>query len=205
MKRTVFFALLLFSALGLCAAEARDNTYKRIKPAMPTQSGDKIEVLEVFWYGCPHCYAFEPYIDNWLKSLPADVEFRRVPGILNKAWMPHARAYYTAEKLGVLERIHIPLFQALHKQRKRILTEDDLRTFFVGKGVDAEAFTRAYHSQAVEIKVKQAFLTVRRAGLTGVPAVIVNGKYLTGASMAGSYENLLKTIDQLIDKERQGL
>ena len=203
MKRSAFFVLILCSALGLCAAESTNSTYKRIKPAMPTQSGDKIEVLEVFWYGCPHCYAFEPYVENWLKSLPADVEFRRVPGVLNRNWMPHARAYYTAEKLGVLERVHIPLFQALHKQRQRIFTEDELREFFIDKGVDGDAFTRAYHSQAVEIKVKQAYLSARRAGLTGVPAVIVNGKYLIGASTAGSYENLLGTIDQLIDKERQ--
>jgi len=164
MKQTSLFALILFSTLSLGATGAADGTYKRIKPAVPTQSGDKIEVVEIFWYGCMHCYAFEPYIDNWLKSLPADVEFRRVPGVLNKSWMPHARAYYTAEKLGVLERIHKPLFQALHRQRKRISTEDDLREFFVEKGVDAEQFTRSYHSQGVEIKVKQAFLAARRAG-----------------------------------------
>lgn len=201
-----FFTLLLFGLLSACnAAEPAEGTYKRIKPVIPTQTGDKIEVMEIFWYGCPHCYAFEPYVENWVKSLPEDVEFRRVPGVLNKNWMPHARAYFTAEKLGVMERIHIPLFEALHKQRKRIFNESELKEFFVAQGVSADEFTKTYNSQAVEIKVKKAFLAARRAGLTGVPAVIVNGKYLTSGTMTGSYENLLKVIDQLVDKERKGL
>ncbi len=205
MQKIALCALILFSSLNLYAAGPAENTYKRIKPGIPTQSNDKIEVVEIFWYGCPHCYAFQPYAEKWQETLPADVEFRRVPGVLNKNWIPHARAYYTAEQLGVLDRIHIPLFEALHRQGRRILTEGDLKQFFVDKGVDGDEFSRVYHSQAVEIKLRQAFLAARRAGLTGVPALIVNGKYLTGSSMAGSHEDLLKVIDQLVDKERKGL
>lgn len=205
MKKATLFFLLLFGLSSIGLAEPAEGTYKRIKPAAPTLSGDKIEVMEIFWYGCPHCYSFEPYIENWLKTIPEDVEFRRVPGVLNQSWVPHARAYYTAEKLGVLDRIHIPLFEALHKQRKRILTENDLKEFFISKGIDGKEFTKTYNSQAVEVKVKQAYLAARRTGLTGVPAVVINGKYLTGGSMAGSYENLLKIINQLVDKEREGL
>ena len=206
MKKIAFSVLVFFTLLNVSyAAGPAEGTYKRIKPAIPTQSGDKIEVTEIFWYGCPHCYSFEPYIENWLKSLPDDVEFRRVPAVLNPSWTPHARAYYTAEKLGVMKRIHLPMFEALHKERRRVLNDKEIREFFVEKGVDEDEFDKVYNSQDVTVKLRQSLQNAKRAGIRGVPAVIVNGKYLTGASMAGSYENLLKIINQLVDKERKGL
>ena len=125
----------LLSILLLCfsiTVQAEDP-YKLIIPVQPTQTDNKIEVLEVFWYGCPHCYDFEPHIENWLKDLPEDVEFRRMPGIFNKSWIAHAKAYFTAEKMGILDKIHSPLFTALHRERKRIYTEDELKDFFVSR------------------------------------------------------------------------
>jgi protein dithiol oxidoreductase (disulfide-forming) len=190
--------LLLCLSVGVHAKD----TYKLIVPVQPTQSENKIEVVEVFWYGCPHCYDFEPFIERWLKELPEDVEFRRMPGIFNKSWVPHAKAYYTAEKLGVLDVIHNPLFNALHQERKRIYSEDELKDFFVAKGIDGDEFSKVFNSSEIETKFKQAFVMGQRYKITGVPAVIVNGKYMTSGSMTGSYENLLKTIDELIDKER---
>ena len=180
-----------------------EDPYKLIIPVQPTQTDGKIEVLEVFWYGCPHCYSFEPHIESWLKTIAEDVEFRRMPGIFNKNWIPHAKAYFTAEKLGVLDKIHSPLFEALHKERKRIFSEDELRDFFVSKGIDGDEFTRVFNSREIETRFKQAFVMGQRYKITGVPAVIINGKYMTSGSMAGSYENLLKTIDLLVDKERE--
>lgn len=179
-----------------------DDPYTLIVPVQPTQSVDKIEVLEVFWYGCPHCYDFEPYVKKWLESKADDVEFRRMPGIFNKSWVPHAKAYYTAEKLGVLDLIHSALFEALHKDRKRIFSESELKEFFVSKGVGADEFTRVFNSAEIETKFKQAFVMGQRYKISGVPAVIINGKYMTSGSLAGSYDNLLKTIDELVDKER---
>ncbi len=191
--------ILVFLSMNVLA----DDPYKLIIPAQPTQSAEgKIEVVEVFWYGCPHCYDFEPYVENWLKDLPEDVEFRRMPGIFNKSWIAHAKAYFTAEKLGVLDKIHGSLFGALHRERKRIYTEDELKDFFISKGIDGDEFTRVFNSSEIETKFKQAFVMGQRYKITGVPAVIVNGKYMTSASMTGSYENLLKTVDQLADKER---
>ncbi len=189
--------LLCFSVIAHA-----DDPYKLIIPVQPTQTDNKIEVLEVFWYGCPHCYDFEPYVEKWLENLPEDVEFRRMPGIFNKNWIPHAKAYFTAEKLGVLDKIHNPLFNALHKERKRIYNEDELKDFFVAKGVDGDKFTKVFNSSEIETKFKQAFVMGKRYKITGVPAVIINGKYMTSGSMSGSYENLLKTIDELIAKER---
>ena len=190
--------LLILLSSGLSAKEP----YSRIVPAQPTQSVDKIEVLEVFWYGCPHCYDFEPHLKAWLENIPEDVEFRRMPGVFSKSWIAHAKAYYTAEKLGVLDKIHSPLFEALHKDRKRIYTEGELKDFFVSRGVDGEEFTRVFNSSEIETKFKQAFVMGQRYKITGVPAVIINGKYMTSGSLAGSYDNVLKTIDNLVDKER---
>lgn len=201
MNKTIRIAasvLILFSSFSLLAAEP----FKRIVPAQPTQTESKIEVVEVFWYGCSHCYDFEPYINSWIANLPDDVEFRRMPGVFSKNWIGHAKAYYTAEKLGVLDKVHSPLFDALNKQRKRIYTEGELKDFFVSKGVDGDEFTRVFNSSEIEIRFKQAFTMGQRYKVTGVPSVIINGKYMTSGSLAGSYDNLLKTMDMLVDKER---
>lgn len=192
-------SILFFASINLLAEEA----FTRIVPAQPTQTDDKIEVVEVFWYGCPHCYDFEPYVEKWLATLPEDVEFRRMPGIFNKNWVDHAKAYFTAEKLGVLDKTHTALFDALHKQKKRIFSEQELKEFFVSKGVDGDEFTRVFNSSEIETKFKQAFVMGQRYKITGVPAVIINGKYMTSGSLAGSYDNILKTIDELVDTERQ--
>ena len=183
-------------------SHSQSNAYTRIIPAQPTQSVDKIEVLEVFWYGCSHCYDFEPYVKKWLATKPDDVDFRRMPGIFSKNWVPHARAFFTAQKLGVLDKIHTPLFKAIHQDRKRVHTEEALKDFFVSLGIDGNEFTKVYNSSEIETKFKQAFVMGQRYKLTGVPAVIINGKYMTSSSLAGSYDHLLKVIDDLVAKER---
>lgn len=198
-----FISILLLLVAGIAqAADPYEGTYKEISPAQPTEAEDKIEVVEIFWYGCPHCYDFEPHIERWHENAPDDVAFRRMPAVLNQSWLPHAKAYYTAIKLGVLDQIHKPLFDALHSERKRIFSESELKDFFVSRGVDGSDFSRAYNSNEVETKIKQAYFMARNYKLTGVPSVVVNGKYMTSASMAGSYEKLLEIIDHLVEKER---
>jgi thiol:disulfide interchange protein DsbA len=201
--RRILLCTMLALLAGTAAARTFEESFQEIKPAQPTSTEGKIEVLEIFWYGCPHCYSFEPYLDKWMATKPADVEFVRMPGVLNPQWVPHARAYYTAQKLGVLDKIHMPLFHALHRDRKRIFTEDDLRDFFEDNGVKGEDFDRVYRSNEVDTRVKQALVTARGARVTGVPTVIVNGKYMTSGSLTGSFENLLSVIDQLIARERK--
>ncbi len=205
IAKSLLLIVFLISFTGAGTADSFEQSYKNIRPAQPTQTEDKIEVVEVFWYGCPHCYDFEPYLDQWLATKPDDVEFRRMPGIFNKSWIPHAKTYFTAIKMGVLEKIHHPLFAALHKKKERLYTEQALQEFVTRRGVDSSEFTKIYHSNEIETKIKQAFVMGQRYGVTGVPAVVINGKYLTNGTMARSYDNLLKVIDKLVDRERQGL
>ncbi len=178
--------------------------YEMVTPAQPTESGKKIEVVEVFWYGCPHCYHFEPEISNWIETLPDDVEFRRMPGIFQSGWVPHAKAFYAAEKLGILEQIHTPMFDAIHRDNIQIKTDEDVIDFVTNiDGIDKAAFEKAFNSYTVKTKVKQAMKMSRAYGITGVPAVIINGKYWSSGSIAGSYPELLNVVDALIEKERK--
>ena len=175
--------------------------YELITPALPTKTGEKIEVIELFWYGCPHCYTFEPHIKHWLGSKADYVEFARMPAIFADSWMLHARAFYAAEQLGVLDAIHTPLFEALHVKKRKFLTEDALAAFFVEFGTSEDAFRQAFNSFDVDTKTRQAVAATRSYGVTGVPAVIINGKYRSSARAVGSYEKLLKLVDYLADKE----
>ena len=206
--KTTIPGLLLFLifATGACADDSFAGAYKEIRPAQPTHSGKKIEVVEIFWYGCPHCYEFEPYLQNWLSTKPDDVVFRRLPGILGPSWTPHARAFFTAKKMGILDKIHEPLFRAIHKEGRRIYNDEQLKDFIVGlTGVNADQFSRIYDSKEIDIKMRQALISEQKYQITGVPAVVVNGKYLTNGTMAKSYENLIKVINHLVGVERQKL
>ena len=176
--------------------------YKEIVPPQPV-TGTGIEVLEVFWYGCPHCYDFEPTLARWQARQPEDVAFRRLPAVFRPSWYLHAKAYYTAEALGVLDKIHVPLFKALHADKKTLDDEASLADFFAGFGVDKNEFSQVFNSFTVEGKVEQAKQAIQRFGIDGVPAVVVNGKYLTSASMAGSYDAVLTVVDFLVARERE--
>lgn len=178
------------------------ETYKLIIPPQPVMTGDNIEVLEIFWYGCPHCYELEPHLEKWLASKPDDVEFIRVPGILGRNWLDHAKAYYTAEKLGIVDKIHRPLFDAIHKEGKNIVNEKSLRKFFVSQGVDGDKFSEIFNSEEVDNKIKSAFIIGKEYKVTGVPTIIVNGKYRTTASLSGGYAGIIDTINKLTEKER---
>ena len=178
--------------------------YQEVKPAVATStSGDKVEVLELFWYGCPHCYAFEPQLAEWVKHKPDYVEFVRVPAVFAHNWEIHARAYYAAQQLGVLEKIHQPLFDAIHKQGRKVFSEEEIGQFFVEQGVSAEDFKKAYSSFDVDTKTRHAIALTREYGITGVPALIVNGKYRSSAQEAGDFTTLLKLVGFLADKEHK--
>ena len=198
----IFVVSAMLFSLPLTAQESIEGKYVEIKPALPTQTGNKIEVIEVFWYGCPHCYSFEPYVEAWEKDLPDDVEFIRLPGVLNQAWIPHAKAYYTAVKLGIVDKVHRPLFEALHKQKKRIYTDQEIQGFFEEHGVSAAEFNSVYSSKEVDTKIRQAYFAARDYKITGVPSMVINGKYTTTGSLTGTYEVLLEVVNGLIERER---
>ncbi len=203
MKKIMCF--LLFLAISVLAqADIGDvfGQYQDIKPPLGTQSGSKIEIVEMFWYGCPHCYNFEPHIEKMVKKLPEDVVFRKVPAVFRKGWEPHARAFFAAQALGIEERTTPALFHALHREGRKINSEEALADFFAARGVDREAFVKTYRSFAVSNKVRQAKIYTEKSGIDGVPAVIVNGKYRTSGSMSGGLVDMLKVIDVLVDSER---
>lgn len=190
---------LLFSCSALLKAESVG--YETLSPAQPTHDPAKIEVIEFFWYGCPHCYSFEPMLEKWVKSLPKNVEFIRQPAVFSDLWGKHARAYFTAEALGVVDKVHADFFDAIQNKKQHLETEDQLAKFFVEHGVKENEFHDAYNSFLVDSKMRQAASTAGRYGVTGVPAIIVNGKYKTTGPLAGSQEKMIEVINQLIEQE----
>jgi thiol:disulfide interchange protein DsbA len=194
---------LLASTVVFAGSFTEGKEYQKLKMQQPTESSDRIEVVELFWYGCPHCYQLEPVIHKWLESKPEDVQFVRMPAILGARWELLAKAYFTADLLGVLDKAHPELFSTIHEKKKKISNEKMLREFFVGLGVSGEDFDKTINSFAVTIKVNNARMMTRRYGITGVPAVIVNGKYNTSASLAGSNQNMMNVINYLVEQERK--
>lgn len=199
---------LMFGLLLPLSAVAKDfeagKEYVVLAKAQPVNTADKIEVIEFFWYGCPHCYHLEPALTAWLKDKPKDVEFIRIPAVLGPSWELLAQGFYTAEVLGVADKIHGPLFDYLHKARKRIRTPDELKAFFVTQGVSEADFDKTYKSFAVVTKTSRAKQATQRYGLNSVPTLVVAGKYRTGPSMAGSNKAMLDVVNFLVDKQRSG-
>ena len=203
MLKQFLIGLVVVLAAGFAQAEPKAGTdYQSLSSPLPTDAPNKIEVIEFFWYGCPHCYAFEPTLDTWLKGLPKDVHFRRIPGIFNDTWGQAARVYYALEALGASERLHRPLFDAIHKDGKLDpANEAAVTEWLVKQGVDAKKFAAAYHSFAVDGKVKRAIQLTQAYKIEGVPAMAVNGKYVIGS--ASSYAQFLQTVDHLIQQSRK--
>ena len=195
---------LWVAAPGAAAQEdyAEGKDYELITPAVRTADPDKIEVAEFFWYGCGHCYTFEPVLNQWKKTLPEDVDFQGSPAIWNAKMEIHARAFYTAKLLGVLDTLHPVIFQAMNVDRKRLSSEEEIRQLFTANGVAAEDFDKAFNSFGVSSQVRQANSRARAAKITGTPALMVNGKYHISTRQAGSQAGMLKVADYLIAKER---
>jgi thiol:disulfide interchange protein DsbA len=202
MNRLIIACSLL--ALQPALAEWGEG-WDPVDPPVPTTAASgKIEVLEFFWYGCPHCYDIEPEMEEWLSKQSA-VDFRLVPAPLNEKWAVHSHFYYAAEALGVLDKLHKPLFDAMHKEKKRLFDKQSLIDFAVRQGVDREAFTDAWNSFSVFVKVQQARKLGKRFQLTGVPTIGINGQYKTSASLAGSTEKMFQVMDELIAEESKTL
>lgn len=208
IRRALMFLVLL--PVVACAAEQQSAYkegvhYQRIAEPVPTQVGDKVEVAEVFWYGCGHCYHFEPLIQTWKKGLPNGTEFVATPAIWNQRMAVHAQIYYTAEALGVLDMMHGHIFKALNVERKQLVQKAEIRALFVNHGVDGEQFDKIFGSFKVNSDVRRADARARSYGITGTPEMIVNGRYRVSARMAGSQENMLKVVDYLVAKELRTL
>ena len=197
-------------AASACAQEYTEGKeYLSLKSPQPTSSGDKIEVMEVFYYGCPHCYRLEPFLESWNESKPGDVVFVRMPAVFDRSWEMFAKAYYTAELLDVTDKIHPALFKAIHQDKKKISDVASLQEIFFEQGVSADEFNNTYNSFDVSVKLNRAKQMAGKPpskyAVTGVPTIIVNGKYSTSGSQAGSNENIINVVDYLIAEERAAL
>jgi len=176
--------------------------YQRLSPTQPTSSPpDQVEVAEVFWYGCPHCYHFDPQVEAWRAKKPEYVNFIRIPAVWNPLLQFHARAFYTAEALGKGAEMHSEFFREIHERGNALDTEAKLTEFFGRFGVDAAAFKTAFDSFAVRAKLQRADELNRRYRIGGVPTLIINGKYTTEGSQTASYDELLDLATELAAAE----
>jgi thiol:disulfide interchange protein DsbA len=208
LKQAVIgFMLTMLSTLAFAQGEqwVEGTHYDVISPAIRTADPEKIVVTEFFWYGCGHCYNFEPLLTQWKKSLPDDVVFQGSPAMWNQLMEIHARAFYAAEVLDVLDTMHPVIFQAINVDRNRLANEDALADLFAAHGVEREAFLNAFNSFGVGSQVRQANARARAAQITGTPEMMVNGKYRITTRKAGNQGNMLKIANFLIEKERAAM
>ncbi|MEM7019796.1 MAG: thiol:disulfide interchange protein DsbA/DsbL [Pseudomonadota bacterium] len=209
LKTFLAGAALFAFMLNVQAQMVDPKYYTVIDPPMPTAAGEgKIEVAEIFWYSCPHCYGFESYISDWKKDQPEDVHLEKIPAVFkNGRWEHFAQAYYAAEVLGVLDKMHVPIFEALHEpaKRRRLRSAKEFQPMFAEYGVNEKQFYDTFNSFAVDNKVRFAQQRTVASGATGVPAVIVNGKYLLSTSTINGYAAMLKVADELVNQERAAM
>jgi thiol:disulfide interchange protein DsbA len=178
--------------------------FRRMTSSQGTSSApDKIEVAEVFWYGCPHCYDFDPVLREWEKGIASDVTFVRIPVIWNPTNQVHARVMYTAEALGILDEAHTDIFKAIHQQGNMLTKEPELIEFFAGYGVSEAEFKEAFNSFGVSSAVKRAENLTRRYGIKSVPVIVVNGKYASDAPEVRSFNDMINVTNELVERERE--
>lgn len=175
--------------------------YSRLQMPQPTETAGKVEVIEFFWYGCPHCADFEPMLKTWAKKLPADVSFRKVPAIFRDTWAPGARIYYTLEAMDLLDKLNDAVFNAMIRQKINLNDEKTLFDWVAQQGVDRQKFADMYKSFAVDGKVRKAAEMTQEYGFGGVPVLIVGGKYMPAPNL-GSFGDMLRVVDGLIVKNR---
>jgi len=194
----------LFMLTGVLAAEpAEEGTdYQRLAKPVPVETGKQVEVVEFFWYRCPHCNQLEPGLEAWVKKLPADVRFRAVPAILNPNWLPAAKLHYALADVGALDRLRGKVFDAYHKDKIDLDDETVLMAWIRKQGVDEARFKAAYRSFSVQTRAMKGAQTARNAGISGVPVLMVDGKYLTAISMTYTEERLFEVLDQLVQRAR---
>ncbi|PID42883.1 MAG: disulfide bond formation protein DsbA [Proteobacteria bacterium] len=208
LARILFVCVMFFQLpVATVAAQAAEQWeagkhYKVLPYPVRTRNADKVEVVELFWYGCPHCYTLNPVVHHWAKQQADDVDFWLSPAVFGGTWKTHAQAFYTAEVLGIGNKMHQPLFDAIVRDRKKLNNEASLAEFFSKFGVDKKKFKKAFNSFAVSTRLQQADSRGRSYRATEVPALVVNGKYLVSSRLAGGREKMFEVVDHLVNKER---
>ncbi|KAF2408876.1 thiol:disulfide interchange protein DsbA/DsbL [Pseudomonas antarctica] len=209
MRNLILSAALVTASLFGMTAQAADNvpleagkTYVELANPVPVSEPGKIEVVELFWYGCPHCYAFEPTINPWAEKLPSDVNFKRIPALFGGPWDAHGQLFITLDTMGVEHKVHNAVFNAIQKEGKRLTKPEEMADFVATQGVDKAKFLETFNSFAVKGKMAQYKELAQKYGVQGVPTMIVNGKYRFDLGTTGGPEQTLNVADQLIAKER---
>lgn len=206
MRNLILSAVIAGASLFAVAAQAEPieagKQYVELSSAVPVAKPGKIEVVELFWYGCPHCYHFEPTINPWIAKLPDDVNFVRVPAMFGGVWDLHGQMFITLQTMGVEAKVHSAVFEAIQKDGKKLATPEEMADFLVTQGVDKDAFLKTYNSFGVKGQVANAKRLGMAYQISGVPALIVNGKYRFDIGSSGGPEQALDVADQLIAKER---
>ncbi|WP_194241227.1 thiol:disulfide interchange protein DsbA/DsbL [Solimonas terrae] len=208
--RGLIAAVLSLSAIACSAADKpasfeEGKQYKQVNEVQAPADKKRVQVAEFFWYGCPHCYAFDPSLRAWEKTKPADVDFVRYPNSLgHPQGLLHSRAFYTEQALGVFDTMHTALFDAIHKDGNPLISEAQIAALFQSKaGIDPDKFSGTFNGFVVDAEVRQAENLARSYGVFSVPTIIVGGKYMTGPAMTGGLDQTIATINFLVDKVRK--
>jgi len=200
------------TSLAWAAAAVQDREYTLVDPPQPPlegSTGKRIEVIEFFWYGCPHCYNLQSPLKNWLKTAPKDVEFRRVPAIFKESWIPLTRTFYALEAIGALEKFHDDVFDTIHKGGVNLGDRNLLLDWANRRGLDAKKLVDAYDSFAVQSKTQLSLKLTRDYGITGTPSIVVAGRFLTGPSMtlnadqSINYQRFGQVLNELVSMARK--
>ncbi|MBX2824895.1 MAG: thiol:disulfide interchange protein DsbA/DsbL [Gammaproteobacteria bacterium] len=197
---SIAFALVATLSVVNSAAAAG---YQTLSPPINTSTGDQVEVLEFFWLGCPHCYALEPKMEAWVENKPEHATFVREAPPLNPSWEPHSRGFYAAQIMGIENEFVHAMFTAIHEDKKRMRKPDDIAELAATLGVDEKKFLSTMKSFAVNTKIGRSMQLAKSAGLTGVPFVMINGKYTTSGSIAGSHEGMIRAIEETVELEHK--
>ncbi len=209
MKKLLLLCMLFISSLGFnlasVAAPQLGQEFDAVAQTIPTDDSKKIEVMEIFWYGCSHCFHMEQPLSAWLKNKPADVSFKRIPGIPNASWAPMAQTYFAMETLGITEKLHSKLFNAIHKEKSLNPTNQKaaLDWLVANSGMDRSKVEEAFNSFTVNTNMKRAAQIFRSSGATGVPSLVIDGKYITSGTMAGGNAQALQVTNYIVNNIRE--
>ena len=205
MKKILLSLLMFLSFSALAAEPEMGANFDKTAQTIPTDNKNKIEVMELFWYGCIHCYEMDPMLSEWVKKLPKDVYFRRVPAIPRPEWAAMAKAFYAMETLGVSEKLHTSIFDAVHKEKKLNPADEKaiLEWVTLKSGLDRKKVEEAFNSFSMNASMNRSVQIFRAAGATGVPSLVIDGKYITSSTMAGGNNEALKLTDYIIANIRK--
>ena len=206
-----FASFMLLCAAWIVGAYAQQAALKpkidyiEIHP-QPVATGNRIEVIEFFWYGCPHCNNLQPPLEAWLKRKPADVELRRIPAVFRESWMNHARMFYTLEALGELPRLHQAVYRAIHAENETLSSAASAAAWAARHGIESGRWNAAWNSAEVEKKLQNSRNLTRAYDVPGTPSLVVDGRWLTSSGMVEAMPDVIRNLDALIvmARERRG-